>query len=88
MRIRLKSVPPLPTLKYWYEVPKYLLENEDSTVKDLKKSCIQSFFTGKGVKDTNIVIELDEFELEDNSLLSIVRDNDLLMCVSVLLAIG
>lgn len=82
MRIRLRSIPPLPSLKAWFELPSAML-SEESTIKDLKQEVARKLLNNE--KDTvdaiHILLELDDFELLDDSSISVIRENDLLVCV-------
>lgn len=80
MRIRVRSVGPLPSVKAWYEVSVGAMEPK--TVADLKNELCQTVFGHEqdmSVTAANIIIELDEFELLDNSSLNVVHENDLLV---------
>ena len=80
MRVRVRSVGPLPTVQAWYEVSVGILEQR--TIADLKKELCQKLFNGDSelsISAANLLIEIDDFELLDSSSLTLIHENDLLV---------
>jgi hypothetical protein len=79
MRIRLRSSPPLPPLKAWFVIPS-TFSMDSNTITDLKREIHSRFLTSNETLHTSqITLELDEFELLDDSSLNVIRENDLLV---------
>ena len=81
MRLRIQSCSPLPDIKAWF-VPD--VHSAPASIYDLKEAlclCFGAFKTLKvGGKD--LILQLDDFELLDDSPFSAVRDGDLI-CVKL-----
>lgn len=72
MRVRIQSIPPLHTFKAWLSIENLI------TIKDLKKHCLDLLDV-----DERLVLELDGFELLHESICTqVLRENDLIVCVS------
>jgi hypothetical protein len=79
MRIRLRSSPPLAPLKAWFEIPSTLLMDTNS-ITDLKREIHHRLLTSnETLRTSQIILELDDFELLDDSSLTVIRENDLLV---------
>lgn len=80
MRLRIQTFSPLPELKAWYST-----DASDGTISHLKHDiCLQvPPLRQFGVNGPHLVLLLDNFELLDDSPLSVVRDGDLI-CIRIL----
>lgn len=72
MRIKLESDSPLPVIRAWFYV------DAVSTVKDLKHSICSKLpqFSDANIKQQNVILLLDDYELLDSSPADILRDSD------------
>lgn len=74
-RIRLQSSSPLPPLKAWYLIPSTV-----TTIRDLKLAlCSQlPMFKDMRIQPAHIMLEIDGFELLEESHIDLVREGDIL----------
>ena len=77
MRLRVQSVYPLPPLKAWFLVPKYL--GNDSNVYGLKQALQSTLAPLARVQANALLLELDEFELLDETGLEVLQDGSLVV---------
>ncbi|KAF8837101.1 hypothetical protein BDN67DRAFT_1014129 [Paxillus ammoniavirescens] len=89
MRIKIFTNPPLPALRAWFTIPSTSDRDPSSchdksrqTVQSLKFLLCSSLPTLCGVAPSCLRLSIDEFELLDNSELTVVRDGDL-VCIDV-----
>lgn len=81
MRIKLQTLPPLKSLKAWFQIPS-TLSLEYSTIDDLKL-CLPVTDTSE---HHDLVLVLDDFELLGDTTLSVLREGDLVWYVCNLLS--
>ncbi|KAG8840005.1 hypothetical protein FRB91_006631 [Serendipita sp. 411] len=80
MRVRVLTIPPLPHVKAWFEIPSFITSS-GGTIESLKIAiCEQMFKPDNGTKfhHSQISLEVDQYELLDHSSAQIVRENDLI----------
>ncbi|KIJ19748.1 hypothetical protein PAXINDRAFT_166002 [Paxillus involutus ATCC 200175] len=89
MRIKISTNPPLPALRAWFTIPSTsdrgpssCHDKSRSTVQSLKFLLCSSLPTLCGVAPSCLRLSIDEFELLDDSELTVVRDGDL-VCIDV-----
>ncbi|EJU05984.1 hypothetical protein DACRYDRAFT_112795, partial [Dacryopinax primogenitus] len=77
-RVKVITHAPLPLVRVWFEVSTAVLRG--ATVRDLKEELCQSIpaLADGGLSATNITLEIDEFELLDESGVSVIQNEDLL----------
>lgn len=71
MRIRIRSHPPLPPLKAWFQLPKH----EDTIFAIKRLLCSQ--LLEPHCHPAQLRLEMEDFELLNNTLISVLRDGDL-----------
>lgn len=85
MRLRITTAPPLEPLKSLIAVPRILLEDNDTTIRQLKQhfcgilSCLQTS------RPENVSISVEGYDVLDFNPLSVLRDGDLVLLVSSLM---
>lgn len=73
MRLKIQSIPPLPSLKVWFTPDELCL-----TVASLKTALLRDLFKSKSPSPLDL--SLDGFDLlEASSLLDVLRDGDLIV---------
>jgi hypothetical protein len=79
MRLKLQTNPPLSPLKAWFPLPDSLSPTL-STINELKRHLCTHFpiLSKSCITAKDIVLELDEFELLDETELGVLRDGDLI----------
>lgn len=78
MRIRISTSPPLSALKAWFSIPPL---GEISTVAELKILFVNLIDKEgeKGIRPEELHLEVDGFELLDESDVGVVRDGELVV---------
>ena len=78
MRVKVECTPPLPSTKAWFIVPPV------ETVSDVKEALCYDLpgLQNAQTAPSQITLYLDGFELLDATSVDVVRDGDLLTCVS------
>jgi hypothetical protein len=78
-RIRLQSFEPLPLLRVWFLIPQNVVD-----IRSLKHAIFTHFSPLKdlGIQSTQLVLELDDFELLDDCSIDLVHEGDILMYVT------
>lgn len=80
MRIRIATYPPIPALKAWFGVEDHT--NTGYTVLDLKKSLSLHLDVLQQLGSRHLLLELEGFELLDESLCyQVLREGDLISWV-------
>jgi len=82
-RIRLQSFPPLPSLKAWFLIPPGV-----TNIRDLKLAlCSQlSIFKDMRIEPAHIVLEMDGFEVLEESHVDLVHEGDVMLYAFTILA--
>jgi hypothetical protein len=75
-RIRLQSCALLPSFRVWFLVPQHVVD-----VQSLKRViCTQlPALKGLDISPTQLILEIDDFELIDECAIDLVRDGDILV---------
>jgi hypothetical protein len=84
MRLKLLTNPPLTPLKAWFPLPDSPSPTL-STINHLKHQLCAHLpvLISARVRAKDIVLVLDEFELLEETEISVLRDGDLVWCVSL-----
>lgn len=72
-RIRLQSFAPLPSFRVWFLVPQNVVD-----VQSLKRSLSTQLpaLKDSDIRPTQLVLEIDDFELLDNTSIDLVHEGD------------
>lgn len=80
MRVKIQTNPPLPPVRAWFPLPFVQSTPDISSFKYLLGASLPAF---RDVAPSALRLSIDGFELLDNSELTIVRDGDLIWCVTM-----
>jgi hypothetical protein len=90
MRIRVTTLPPLPSIQVWYPLPEPTLSRASTsrlaqqpfTIQSLKERLCSDLTTLRNlrIREEDVVLVMDEFELLDSSGVDVLRDGDLIWC--------
>jgi hypothetical protein len=78
LRLRISTVPPLAPLKALF-----LVAASSRTIADLKAQLVHDLGQLRGVASTQLLLEVDGWELLDGSQVELVREGDVIRSVSV-----
>lgn len=82
MRVRLLAQKPLPTpLKCWYAIPTEPHPESPKTIFDLKAKLLEDLRELGDCDPEVLVLEVDGFELLNESGCEVINDGDLITCV-------
>jgi hypothetical protein len=75
MRVKISTNAPLPPLKAWF--PLHGTESKQ-TISSFKTLLCASLSVLRGVSSSSLRLSIDDYELLDNSELTIIKDGDLI----------
>ncbi|KDQ14188.1 hypothetical protein BOTBODRAFT_44816 [Botryobasidium botryosum FD-172 SS1] len=80
MRVRILSGPPLPSVRAWFALPSGGFP-ASHTISDLKRILCNDLqiLSHAGVKPEELMLEIDDYELLNESMFDVIKEGDLLV---------